>query len=102
MCQRLFAEGTDTQARQGDAELHRGDEPRRVGDDSPHGAGAPVALIGQLLDPRPPRGHERVLARDEEGVQQDQRRDAEELEEKGHVPAAAGVGLSGSSSKGLA
>ena len=66
------------------------------------GAGTPVALLGQLLDLRPPRGHERVLARNEERVQQDQRRDAEELEEKGHVPAAAGVGLSGSSSKGLA
>jgi len=37
-----------------------------------------------------------------ERVQQDQRRYAEELEEEGHVPAAAGVGLSGSSSKGLA
>jgi hypothetical protein len=81
--QRLFAEGTDTEACQGDAELHRGDEPRRVGDDLPHGAGPPAALIGQLLDLRPARGDERVLARDEERVQQDQRRYAEELEEEG-------------------
>jgi len=39
MRQRLFAESTDTEACQRDAELHRGDEPRRVGDDLPHGAG---------------------------------------------------------------
>ncbi len=79
MRESLLAESTDTEACQRDAELHRGDEPRRVGDDLPHGAGAPVALVGQLLDPRPPCGYERVLARDEERVQQDQRRNAEEL-----------------------
>ena len=40
----------------------------------------------QLDDPRPPRSDEAVLGRDEEGVQQDQRRDAEELEEEIHGP----------------
>jgi len=79
MRQGLLAEGTDTQARQCDPELHGSDEARRVSDDALDSAGAPVALLGQLLNPRPPRRHERVLARDEESVQQDQRRDAEEL-----------------------
>ena len=70
----LLAEGADREARDRDAELHRGDEARRVARDPPHGTRAAVALVLQLEDPRPPRRDEAVLGRDEERVQQDQAR----------------------------
>ena len=69
------------------AELHRSDEARRIGHDPHDRAGPAVALLRELLDPRPARRDEPVLGRHEIGVQQDQRRDAEEFQEKGHAPA---------------
>ena len=99
--QHLLAESTDRQAGPGDAELHRRDEARRVGDDPQHGAGPAVAFLRELLDPRPARGDERVLGRDEVAVQQDQRRDGEEFEEKDHVCAPSGgrLGMTSSSNR---
>ena len=52
----------------------------------------PAALVGELLQPRPAHGHERVLGRDEEAVQQNQRADAEELEERPSCPVSRGGG----------
>jgi hypothetical protein len=97
--ERLLAQGTDAQAGERHPELHRCDEPRRVGDDSLDRAGTAVALLGELLNPRPSRGDERILGRDEKSVDQNQRRDAEEFQEKGHVPAGPAGRLRGSSSK---
>ncbi len=97
--QRLLAEGADGQARRRHAELHRRDEPRRVGDDLEHVACTPVALLLELADTRLPRRHEPVLRRDEERVQQDQRRNGEEFEKESHVIAPSGgrLGMSSSS-----
>ena len=48
---------------------------------------AAVALVGQLLEPRPARADERELGRDEEPVRQDEEDDRDE-QERGHVRAA--------------
>ena len=42
-----LAEGTDGQARERDAELHRGDEAGGFAVIAQHGAGAPVALVAR-------------------------------------------------------
>jgi len=52
----------------------------------------------QLDDAGPPRGHEAVFGRDEEGVQQDQNADGDELEEDRHAPTPWAVVLGGISS----
>ena len=94
----LLAESTNRQAGRRHAELHRGDEARRVGHDSNHRAGPAVALLRELLDSRPARGDQAVLGRHEIRVQQDQRRDAEEFQKKGHAPLSGARVLGGFSS----
>ena len=86
MRERLLAEGADAERGERDAELHRCDELRWVGRDAQHRTRAPVALVVQLDDPRAARRDERVLRRHEEGVDEDQRPDAEQLECEGHAP----------------
>jgi hypothetical protein len=88
----LLAEGADRQAGDRDAELHRGDEPRRVARDAEDGAGAAVALVLELHDACAPRGHEPVFRRDEERVQQDQAGESEQFEEEGHRERLRGKG----------
>src|SRR5262249_56192991 len=68
---------------------HGGDEPGRMGDDPLDRARTAVPLLRELRDLRPPRRDEAVLGRDEEAVQEDQRRDCDQLEKKRH--AGAGV-----------
>ena len=87
----MLAERTDAERGERDAELHRRDELRRVARDPQHRARAPVALVVELDDPRPPRRDERVLGRDEEGVEQDQDPDADELESECHAPTLPGA-----------
>ena len=70
VCENRLAQGTDGQAGDRDAELHRRDESGRVGSDLEHQARATIALISQLGDPRAAGRDERVLGRDEERVQQ--------------------------------
>ena len=62
---------------------------------------ATVASLRELLDPRAPRRHERVLGRDEIAVQQDQRCHGDEFEEKDHVCAPSGgrLGMTSSSNR---
>ena len=86
------------QARDRHAELHRGDEPRRVGGDAKDDARAAVALVAELRDARAARRDEGVLGRDEERVQQEQACDREELEEEGHAPLSGARVLGGWSS----
>src|SRR4051794_35907122 len=97
--ERLLAEGTDTERRERDAELHRRDELRRVARDAQDRTGPLVALVVELDHPRPPRGDEPVLRRDEERVQQNQDGDADKFESECHAapPEGARV-LEGSSS----
>jgi hypothetical protein len=83
--ERLLAESTDTQRGERDAELHRRDEARRVRRDAQHVARAAVPLVMELDHPRPARGDERVLRRDEERVQQDQDGDADQFDRERHV-----------------
>ena len=52
----------------------------------------------QLDDPRPPRRDEPVLGRHEEGVEQDQDRDPEQLQEKRHALTGRAQVLGGVSS----
>ena len=80
-----LAEGTDTQARGRDAELHRRDEARRVARDPQDELRPSVPLVGELLQPRPASRDEAVLRGDEERVQQDQRRDGDEKECEVHA-----------------
>ena len=57
-----------------------------------------VAFLGELLNPRPARRDEPVLGSHEVAVQQDQRRDAEELQKKDHAPLSGARVLGGFSS----
>ena len=99
--QNRLAEGADAEARERDAELHRGDEAWRARDDLEHVARAPVALLLELDDLRAPRRHEAVLGRDEEPVQQHQPDEGEQLEEDRHAPLSGAWVLGGSSSSKL-
>ena len=85
----LLAEGADGQRGERDAELHRGDELRRIGRDLQHGARAAVPLALELADARPPRRDEAVLGRHEERVQQDQPGEGDKLERRGSCACAA-------------
>ena len=91
----LLADGTDGERGERDAELHRGDEVRRVARDLHHGARRAIALVDQLLEPGPAHGDERVLGRDEEAVQEDQNGNAEKLEEQPSCPGLRGRGTGG-------
>ena len=93
-----LAQGTDGQARERDAELHRGDEAVRVRRDAQDGACAPVALVAELGDARSARRDEAVFGRDEERVQQEQRGDREQLERNRHAPLTGATVLGGWSS----
>src|SRR5579862_6992277 len=99
MREHLLAEGADRQAGDRDAELHCGDEPRRVARDAPHRARAAVALVLELEDARAARRDEAVLGRDEERVQEDEAREGDKLEREGHAPAWAVLGASSSSKR---
>ena len=83
--ERRLAERADSEGRERDAELHRGDEPPRVRRDPQDVARPLVPLVLQLDDPRAPRRDEAVLRRDEERVQQDQDSDPAELQKKCHA-----------------
>ena len=52
----------------------------------------------ELAEFRSPRGHEAILGRDEEAVQQDENADGDELEEEAHGPTPRPLVLGGSSS----
>ena len=69
-------------------ELHRRDEPRRVLRDPQDGAGALVALVLELHDPRAARRDEAVLGRDEEAVQKHQPEQGQHFEQEGHGTSA--------------
>jgi hypothetical protein len=56
--------------------------------------------VVELEDPRPARGDESVLGRDEERVEQDQEPNADELEEKSHALTRRALVLGGISSTG--
>ena len=84
-----LAQGADAQRGERDAELHRGDEVRRVARDPQDRAGRAAALVGKLPHARPPDRDERVLACDEERVEQDQENDPEQFEPDGHLAGSS-------------
>ena len=84
-----LAERTDGQRGQRHAELHGGDEVRRIARDLDDRARRAAALVGELLHAGSPHGHERVLACDEEAVQQDQRGDGRRARARPSSPARA-------------
>ena len=63
------------------------------------GAGAAAAGLRLRLEPRPARGHERVLGRDEDSVPEHEQEDREDSECVAHAPLSGARGLEGSSSK---
>ena len=94
-----LADGTDTQARDRDAELHGRDESRRVRGDAQDDAGPTASLVAELGEARASRGDQGVLGRDEERVQQEQASDCEELKAESHAAPLSGArGLGGWSS----
>ena len=72
-----LAERADTEAGGGNAELHRGDEARRPGDEREHRLGALASLLLELTQTGTASRHEAVLGRHEKRVQKDQSRDGE-------------------------
>ena len=79
-----LAERADRERGERHPELHRGDEVRRVARDRENRAGSPAALVRELFHAGATHGDERVLARDEERVEEDQDDDCEQLERNGH------------------
>ena len=61
-----------------------------------------AAGLGFRLEPSAPRGHERVLGRDEDRVPQNEQEDREYAEEVAHAPLSGAWVLGGSSSSKLA
>jgi hypothetical protein len=57
----------------------------------------PVALPAELLHPGSADGDERVLRADEEPVQQNEGRDGDQFQKKGHAPTSRAFVLGGSS-----
>src|SRR5581483_5290283 len=96
--QDVLAQGADGQRGERDAELHRRDEAARVGRDAEDVARSPVALVLELDDPRPARRHEAVLRGHEEGIEQDQGRNPDQLEEECHALTSRARVLGGFSS----
>jgi hypothetical protein len=93
-----LAKGTDCQARAGHAELHGGDEAgRRVGQ-AQHEPGPAVPKPVELVHSCPAHRYERVLRRDKERIQHDQRRDGDEEQREGHAPSPGAPVLGGTSS----
>ena len=74
--QHPLAQRADRQRGERDAELHRGDEVRRVARDLHDGARRAAALVRELLHARPAHRDQRVLACHEERVEEDQEADA--------------------------
>jgi len=97
----LLAESADGQRGERHAELHRGDEARRGLGDLKHLARADAALLLQLVHARSAHGNEPVLRGHEEPVQENQRRDGDELEEECHAPLSGARVLSGSSKSAI-
>src|SRR5207253_1858958 len=98
----LLAECADAERGERDAELHRGDETRRVAGDPKDIPSASVALMVQLDDPSAARRHQAVFGSDEEGVQQNQNADGDQLEQKSHGPPPGPLVLGGISSSNYA
>jgi hypothetical protein len=80
-----LAERTDPERSDRDPELHRSDEPRRIGRDAQNRPGTLAALALELTDPCPARDDKAVLARDKHGVQKDQSRNTQKLKEENHA-----------------
>jgi hypothetical protein len=97
-----LAHSTEGDRERGDAELHGADEAHRAVHDAQGDAGAPAATTGELDETGPPRGDERVLGRDEEGVPQHEEENGEDLEEDGHAPSPGAWVLGGISSNSAA
>jgi hypothetical protein len=85
VCEEGLAQSTDPQAGERDAELHRRDELRRLSGDLQHLARAARAVVRELVHAGAPDRDEAVLRGHEEAVQEDQRREGEKLERKGHA-----------------
>ncbi len=86
----------------GDAELHRGDEPRRVADDRENEPRPALPSLRRLLHSCPPGGDEPVLGRHEVRVQEDQRRDGDEEKRDSHAPSRGARGRGKSSATSVA
>ena len=72
VAERGLAESPRQDRDHGDADLHRRQQPRRVGLELERRLGTGAALGRQRLQPRPPRRHQRDLRHDEQPVQKNQ------------------------------
>ena len=88
--QRL-ADRTDEDREDRDAELRARDEPNRLVHEPQGGSGATATAEGALLEPRPSRGDERVLRRDEHRAPQYEEKHDEDAEKDAHAPSGAPV-----------
>ena len=82
--QRRAAEGTGENADQGDADLHGGEEAAGIVGKPQRSRRAVAALLDELLQPGPPRGHECQFGHREEAVEQDQQDNDRYVEQDAH------------------
>ena len=94
----LLADSADRKRRERDAELHRRNEMWRVARDPHHRTRGATPFVRELFQPSPAHGDERVLGRDEEAVQKDQRGNGGKLEENRHAPGSGAAVREGKSS----
>ena len=93
-----LGDDTEEDRERGDAELDGADEAHRAVHDANGDPRPPHASVGELLQTRASRRHERVLGRDEEAVREHDQENGEELERNRHAPFSGAQVLGGSSS----
>ena len=81
--------GRGQEADEGQADLGDRQEPPGLGDQALDPGGAPIAFVGELLDPRSAHRHERDLGRHEDALEEGQDHDHDQLAECFHLAGPA-------------
>ena len=90
LCHGLLGVHPQPQAGEGDARLRRGHravQRAEAAGEGQHLAGAAIAAVGQRLQARAPRSHQRQLRGHADTVDEDQQRHHQREEEPGHEPS---------------
>src|SRR6202030_1478757 len=82
VCQSGFAEGAESEAGEGNSELHAGHDVVQVGDQGLDDLGADIALANKLADPGDAHGDEGELGGGEESVEDDEEQYADQANDE--------------------
>jgi hypothetical protein len=93
-----LADGADEDRERRHAELGRGDEADGIVEEADGQPRTPAAGVRDRGQSRPPRGHQRVLGRDEVGVPQHEQENGDDAVESCHAPRREARVLGGRSS----